>query len=376
MVRVAHVITGLSTGGAETCLYRLLAATAGRGIGAVVISLLDKGVLGPAIEALGVPVYEVGMRRGLPSPRAVQRLARLLRESRADMVQGWMYHANIAASVVMKLAAPRTPVLWNVRHALDDLASERRGTRRVIAVSAKLSASPRHIVYNSLASARQHEAQGFASAKSVVIGNGFDLAQFAPSDIARHRVRGELGVAPETPLVGAVGRDHPVKDHANYLRAAAVIARSVPDATFVIAGRDVDGRNARLTSLIADLGIGDRVRLLGERSDVPALMAALDVMVSSSWTEAFPNVVGEAMACGLPCVVTDVGDSAWIVGDTGRVVPSRDPNTLAAAVQGVLALEPSARRKLGLAARQRVEREFSLAAAVNRYEDLYRSVRA
>jgi glycosyltransferase involved in cell wall biosynthesis len=209
-----------------------------------------------------------------------------------------------------------------------------------------------------------------------VIGNGFDLLQFAPNDVARHRVRAELGVAPETPLVGIVGRDHPVKDHAGFLRAAAVVLRSIPEATFVLAGRDVDGRNARLVSLVADLGIGDRVRLLGERRDVPALMTALDVVVSSSWTEAFPNVVGEAMACGVSCVVTDVGDSAWIVGETGRVVRPRDPGALAAAVQGVLTLEPSARRMLGLAARRRVEREFSLGAVADRYEDLYRSVRA
>jgi glycosyltransferase involved in cell wall biosynthesis len=373
-IRVAHVITGLTMGGAEMSLYRMLSATTGTGVGAVVISMLDKGVLGPAIEALGVRVYEIGMRRGLPTPGAVRRLARALRSSRPDVVQGWMYHANVAASVVTRLARLNVPVLWNVRHALDDLASERRSTRRMIALSGKLSASPRQIVYNSLASARQHEAHGFAASKSVVIGNGFDLAQFAPDDLARRRIRGELSLAPDAPVVGLLARDHPVKDHATFLRAASLVAAEVPDARFVLAGRGVDSDNVRLTTLVTELGLGGRVRLLGERGDVPAIMAAVDVMVSSSWTEAFPNVVGEAMACGVPCVVTDVGDSSWIVGDTGRVVAPRRPEALAAAVQGLLSLPPAERRQLGLAARKRVEREFSLGTVGRRYEDLYRSV--
>jgi glycosyltransferase involved in cell wall biosynthesis len=373
-LRVAHVITGLTMGGAEMSLYRLLAATAGSGVGAVVISLLDKGALGPAIEELGVPVHEVGMRRSLPSPGAIRRLAQLLRASRANVVQGWMYHANVAASVVARVARIQAPVLWNVRHALDDLASERRGTRRVIALSGKLSSSPRRIIYNSLASARQHEAHGFSPAGSVVIGNGFDLVQFAPNEVARRRVRAELGVAADVPLVGIVARDHPVKDHANFLHASAAVAATNPETRFVLVGRDVDARNARLMALVTELGLADRVHMLGERRDVPAIMASLDVMVSSSWTEAFPNVVGEAMACGVVCVVTDVGDSSWIVGDTGRVVPPRNPGALAAAVQEVLSLEPAMRRGLGRAARKRVESEFGLGAVAHRYEDVYRSV--
>jgi len=372
--RVAHIITGLTMGGAETSLYRMLAATAGRGVGAIVISMLDKGALGPVIEELGVPVYALGMRRGLPTPGAVRRLAQILRTSRVDVVQGWMYHANVAASVVTKLARLDVPVLWNVRHALDDLASERRSARRMIALSAKLSSSPKRIVYNSLASARQHEAHGFASSGSIVIGNGFDLVQFAPNDIARRRIRSQLGIDNDVPVVSLVGRDHPVKDHANFVCAAALVARDVPDAVFVMVGRGVDATNARLTALAAELGITERVRMLGERRDVAAIMAATDVMVSSSWTEAFPNVVGEAMACGVPCVVTDVGDSSWIVGSTGRVVPPRNPQALAAAVRGVLALHPTERKQLGVAARQRVEQEFSLAAVAHRYEDLYRTL--
>jgi glycosyltransferase involved in cell wall biosynthesis len=285
-----------------------------------------------------------------------------------------MYHANVAVSVVSRLARIEASVLWNVRHALDDLVSERRGTRRMIGLSRRMSSLPRQIVYNSLASAQQHEAHGFAASKSVVIGNGFDLTQFAPNDVARHRIRGELAIGLDAPVVSLIARDHPVKDHATFLRAASSVSRDVPDTCFVLVGRGVDAANVRLTALITELGLGGRVRLLGERSDIPAIMAATDVMVSSSWTEAFPNVVGEAMACGVPCVVTDVGDSSWIVGDTGRVVPPRQPRALAQAVNGVLALPSAERKQLGLAARKRVEREFSLGAVADRYEDLYRSM--
>ncbi|HUQ79564.1 MAG TPA: glycosyltransferase [Gemmatimonadaceae bacterium] len=373
-MRVAHIITGLTTGGAERSLYRMLASTVVRGLGAVVISMLDKGTLGPAIEDLGVPVYELGMKRGFPTPGAARRLAQILRSSRVDVVQGWMYHANVAATVVAKLARLKAPVVWNVRDALDDFASEHRSTRRMIALSALLSHSPERIVYNSQASAGRHAAHGFATEKAVVIGNGFDVARFTPNDIARRRVRGELGIGGDAPVVSLVGRDDPVKDHAGFLRAAALVARDVPNVTFVMAGRGVDAENDRLTTLVADLALRDRVRLLGDRRDVAAIMAATDVMVSSSWTEAFPNIVGEAMACGVPCVVTDVGDSSWIVGATGRVVPPRNPEALGAAVRGVLALQPAERKQLGLAARQRVEREFSLGAVAHRYEDLYRTL--
>jgi glycosyltransferase involved in cell wall biosynthesis len=371
--RVAHIITGLTTGGAETSLYRMLASTVDRGLGAIVISMLDKGTLGPAIEDLGVQVHELGMKRGLPTPGAARRLAQILRSMRVDVVQGWMYHANVAATVVAKLARLKAPVVWNVRHALD-FASERRSTRRMIALSARLSHAPHRIVYRCRASARQHAAHGFANEKAVVIGNGFDLVQFAPNDIARRRIRAELGIDGDAPVVSLVGRHHPAKDHAGFLRAAALVARDVPDVTFMMAGRGVDAANDRLTSLVAELALGGQVRLLGERRDVAAIMAATDVMVSSSWSETFPSVVGEAMACGVPCVVTDVGDSSWIVGSTGRVVPPRNPEAVGAAVRGVLALPPAERKQLGLAARQRVEREFSLGAVAHCYEDLYRTL--
>jgi glycosyltransferase involved in cell wall biosynthesis len=372
--RVAHIITGLTVGGAETSLYRMLASTVDRGLDAIVISMLDKGTLGPAIEDLGIPVHELGMTRGLPTPGAGRRLAQILRSTRIDVVQGWMYHANVTATIVAKLTRLTAPVVWNVRHTLDDFASEPRTTRRMIALSARLSHTPQRIVYSSRASAQQHAAHGFATEKAVVIGNGFDLVQFAPNDIARRRIRAELGIAGDTRVVSLVGRDRPVKDHAGFLRAAALVARDVPNVTFVMAGRGVDATNDRLTSLVAELALGSRVRLLGERRDVAAVMAATDVMVSSSWTETFPNVVGEAMACGVPCVVTDVGDSSWIVGSTGRVVPPRNPEALGAAVRGVLALQPAERKQLGLAARQRMEREFSLGAVAHRYEDLYRTL--
>jgi glycosyltransferase involved in cell wall biosynthesis len=178
----------------------------------------------------------------------------------------------------------------------------------------------------------------------------------------------------ETILVGRIGRYHHTKDHPTFLRAAALLLRDYPDTQFLLAGKDVDWNNREMRTLVQNLGLVERVHLLGERLDTPRLTAALDIATSSSHAEGFPNVIGEAMSCAVPCVVTDVGDSVWLVGNTGRAVPSQDPAALAAAWKGVIGLGPEGRSNLGAAARARVLRRFSLASVVEQYESLYETV--
>lgn len=369
---VVFLTTGLSTGGAEMMLLKLCSRLDRSRFAPSVISLSDKGAIGPRIEALGVPVYALDMRPSRPSLSGLRRLRKLVSTLRPDLIQGWMYHGNLAAS----LTAGNRPVVWGIRQSLYGLDKERVLTRWVIRLGAVISCYSRAIVYNSRTSARQHEALGFDASQGSTIPNGFDTETFCPDENARARIRRELGLSDNAVLIGLVGRYHPMKDHRTFLNAAAILSKeSSGEVYFLLAGREVDRGNPTLGAMIMEFGLEGRVFLLGEREDIPQLNAALDIASSASaWGEGFSNSVGEAMSCGVPCVVTDVGDSAWITGDTGRVVPPSNPGALAVAWKSLIALGRDKRQALGLLARQRVIENFSLGSVVKQYEELYEAL--
>jgi glycosyltransferase involved in cell wall biosynthesis len=195
---------------------------------------------------------------------------------------------------------------------------------------------------------------------------------FRPDPEARSSVREELGVSATTRLIGLVARFDPQKDHEGFLLAARLLRTRCPDVNFVLAGGGVDQRNRQLARVVADAGLSDVVHLLGPRTDIPRLMSALDIAsLSSRWGEAFPNVVAEAMACGVPCVVTDIGDSAEIVGDTGVVVPPCDPEALARGWEQLLGLPAEQRHALAQQARARIAARYDLTQVARRYEAFY-----
>jgi len=370
-VRCLHVITGLSVGGAEMMLYKLLAGLRGHAMHSSVVSLAEGGPMQARIESLGVEVRSARMvRGGPPTPAAMLRLVALLRRFRPDVVQGWMYHGNLAATAAATMAGMPRPVLWNVRSSLAGAGTEKRRTEAVIRLGARFSGRPTRIVYVSRASAQQHEAIGYAASKRVLIPNGFATDEFRPVEGAGTLLRRQLGLPDDCLVVGHVARWHPVKDHATLLRAAALLLSRLPHARFVLAGHGVDAANGDLRALIDALGITDRVFLLGERGDLAEVTAGFDVATSSSSSEAFSNVLGEAMSCGVPCVATDVGDSAAIVADAGITVPPRNPVALADAWEAILTA-PDTRLAMGRAARDRVLRHYSLDAVAGEYARLY-----
>jgi glycosyltransferase involved in cell wall biosynthesis len=244
-------------------------------------------------------------------------------------------------------------------------------TAKLIRLGARLSAGPAAIIYNSQTSAAQHQELGYRAEKRVIIPNGFDCQVLRPDEAARKAVRAELSITDDTVLVGLVARYHPMKDHVGFLKAAAKVVRSHPQTRFVLAGTGVSPKQPELAEAIQQNELRDRVILLGERSDIPRLNNAFDIACSASWSEAFSNSIGEAMACGIPCAVTDVGDSAYIVADSGFTAPSRGPEALANAIARLIEMGTAGRQQLGTKARQRIETEFSLPAIVRRYEDLY-----
>lgn len=368
-MRVLHVITDLGLGGAEVMLHRLLEATAPGCGSSEVVSLTDLGVVAERIERLGVRIRAIGMTR-IPNPVRLLRLRRVVEEVRPDVVQTWMYHADLLGGVAARWAGG-CRVVWGIHNnALDPVAH--RTTRLAVALGARLSRRvPDAIVCVSSAARDLHVGLGYAPEKMVVLPNGFDLARFRPDEADRRDVRRELGVGDETVLVGLVARVDPQKAHGTFVRAAGLLARRRPDVRFLLCGAGTTRANEALVAAIRHEQVLDRFLLLGQRTDVHRVMNALDVGTLSSTSEAFPLVVGECMACGVPCVVTDVGDCRLLVGDTGLVVPARSPEALARAWEELAAAGPEARRRRGRAARDRIAARFDIASVAAEYAGLY-----
>lgn len=374
-MKVTHIIADLPDGGAETMLYRLLTHTDRMAFESRVISLMGLGVFGEKIQELGVPVQTLGMRRSAPNPLSVLRLAGWLRSDPPDVVQTWMWHADLIGGLAARMAG-RMPVAWGIHSSGLDPQKSKRSTVWVSkACSGTATWLPTRVVCCSNASRRAHEQMGYPPEKMRVIYNGFDLTDFKPDPAARLSVREELGVAADTPLIGMVARFDAPKDHRNFIQAAALLRRRMPNVDFVLCGHEIDWENETLVGWIDAAGIRDRCHLLGRREDVPRLTAALDVAtLSSSYGEAFPLVLGEAMACEIPCVTTNVGDSAEIVGETGLVTPPKDSGALAEGWRELLELSPAERTRLGVSARQRIEKHFNLPDVVLQYEEFYKEL--
>ncbi|MCZ6744213.1 MAG: glycosyltransferase [Alphaproteobacteria bacterium] len=372
-MKILHVITGLSTGGAEMMLFKLLSRLVRENVGNEVISLTGIGPVGERIAGLGVKVHALGMGRALPSPLKFFSLARMIRESQPDIVHAWMYHANLLAGVAAKFARS-PPVIWGIRQSNLDPRLSKRSTILTASLGARLSTRlPARILCCSAVARDVHEALGYAPEKMAVIPNGFDLERFRPDGEARIAVRRELGIEPDAPLIGLVARFDPQKDHRSFITAAARLLDSGASAQFLLCGEGADADNRELGEWIRAAGIGANCHLLGLRDDMARINAALDIAVSSSaFGEGFSNAVAEAMACGVPCVVTDVGDSGLMVGDTGRVVVPKDSAALGEAMAGLLGIGAEGRARLGRAARRRIEENYSLPDIAARHLAFYR----
>lgn len=373
MLRVMHIITTLSPAGAETMLCRLANGMDRSQFDNEIISLTDTMDLAEKMREMGTPVRTLGMKKGWPNPFLVMQLAKWIRQSKADVIHTWMYHANLVGAFAARLA--RVPVVWGIHHNQLDPRVDKRRTIFVNQACATLSRKlPARIVFCSEASRQFHTKLGYTPEKLEVIPNGFDLDEVKPDPDAHLSLRKELNVRDDAILVGIAARFHPHKDHRNFIRAAARLHQSEPEVHFVMCGPDITWQNEQLAGWIDKAGLRHRCHLLGTREDMPRLFAGMDIATTASLSEAFPVVVGEAMACGTPCVVTDVGDSAMMVDRTGLVVKPGNPEALAEAIHKLIEAGPEARRRLGLAARWRVRQHFSLQKIVDRYQSIYQEV--
>lgn len=332
---VLHVITGLNNGGAEGVLYRLCKYDSK--YRHIVVSLMDYGKYGPLLLEAGIEVHCLDMKQGRVSFSGLWRFYKLLKHYKPDVVQTWMYHANLIGGCLAKIAGIKV-VFWNVRHTTLEPGNSKRLTIRIARLCAFFSGwIPNKIVYCAHEAKVVHEALGYKKGKAIIIGNGYDLQQFSIDCELRVAFRSELGLVENENLIGMVGRYNPQKDHANLIESLSLVKKAGYSFKIVLIGPDLTRNNTSIMNQISDKQLNDNVFLLGQRTDISKVMNGLDFHVlSSSFGEAFPNVLAEAMACGTPCVTTDVGDASLIVCDTGWVVPPKDAKSLSNAIAQAL----------------------------------------
>ncbi len=371
--RVTHLITTLNIGGSEMMLYRLLRGMDAERFEHRVISLVPPGDVGDLIAGLGIRVATLNMQHGRPSVRAFQKLIFWLREDPPDILQTWLYHADLMGLAAGKLAGVKH-ILWNVRSSNMDMSQYRRLSSWTVRACSRLAALPEAVLVNSRAGLRYHQKIGYRPRRWALIPNGVDTKKFAPDPAARQMVRAELGLETDAFLIGYVARFDPMKDHATFLRAARCLVDTYPEVRFLFCGSEMAWENGVLSAMVDELELRPWLHLLGPRRDIPRVMAALDVAASSSMSEGFPNTLVEAMSCGVPCVATAAGDTIDILAKTGIIVQPGDAPGLAEAWAAMIAMPPEDRRQLGQAARERVLAHFSLRRMVSAYERLYEEI--
>jgi glycosyltransferase involved in cell wall biosynthesis len=371
-IRIAFIITGLGTGGAEMMLLQLVQKLSQR-FEPLVISLTKDGPIGEQLRKNGYRVEAIGLTSLFSAPPASVRLYRRLRQFQPHIVHTWMYHADLIGGLIARLASVRR-IAWGIHHSNLSPAFNRRSTLFIARLCGLLSPYiPDRIFACSEAVKEEHIQFGYRGDRMQVIPNGIDVDLFKIDDKARSELRSELGLPEDAILIGCIGRYHPQKNHEGFF--AGVSRLNLDKAHFVLAGNGIHSANAELVSMIARYGLEAKVHLLGVRHDMPRIMASLDLLVSTSFGEAFSNVLAEAMACGVPCVVNRPADPAGIAADLGRTIHvDGSPDELARAIRELLEVRRQEGQRLQKMCRQRIIDRFSLDRMTSLYETGYQQL--
>lgn len=374
IIKVIHIITGLGDGGAEGVLYRL--CSFGNEHHHIVITLGDLGKYGSALISKGITVYCLDMPPGRLTLSGLLRLFRILRQEQPHILQTWLYHSDLIGGLVGRLAGV-TRIVWGIRHGNLTPGTVKRSTIWVARICAVLSSYvPSLIICCSEQARAMHVKMGYAKEKIKTIPNGFNLTQLFHDVNLGLNIRANLNIASDKFLIGMVARFDPQKDHANIIEALGILRNRNLNFHCLLVGGGITADNINLRNQIARFKLGNHISLLGKRNDITGIMNSLDLHVLSSLGEAFPNVLAEAMACGTPCVTTDVGDASYIIGDTGWLVPPRAPIRLANAIELAMVArkDPLTWSTRQQAARQRVVDNFSIEKMTSSYAAIWQSL--
>lgn len=369
MKKIVHIITGLGSGGAENFLYKLLKNVDLNKYNVSVISLKGKGFYGEKIEKLGIPVFSCNMTKNPIS--IIKTIIKLYKKIRgADVLQCWMYHANLIGFISGKLAhVPK--IIFSIHHANFDKDKNKKLTIIINKICSYLAHFIYAVVYAGENSKLLHiNRMGYPKSNAISIPNGVETNKFKPKPWAKDFVSKITKTPKDKNILLVVSKWHPIKDIPNFIEAFKIVNKNKDNVVAILCGRGLDSSNKELVNTIENKNLENEIRLLGVRDDIDIIMAGSDILVLPSAGEAFPMVLIESMACGVPCVATDVGDSRLIVKDTGVVVPPHQPEKLA---QGILSLLESTtmRKKLGIKSRQRVLDNYDLRTIYSQYEDLW-----
>lgn len=373
-MRIVHVISNLDIGGAEGALCTLVEADRHHGHQHIVISMLSGGVNAERLRRAGARVVQLSGTRSIAMAAKFRQLARILKDERPDVIQAWMYHANLAVSLARLGGYVQAPIIWGVRQSFETLVGDKPLTVGVVLAGALLRRVPHAVIYNSSTAAKEHEAYGYPPARRVVIPNIVDGKRFAPDPHARQALRSALGLSPHDVVVGRVGRYARMKDSATLFAAFALVREQLPQAILVTAGKGFDPGTPEIAQLQASHKLAGAIKYLGARPDIEKVYPAFDVLVStSSDREGFPNVIAEAQACGVPTVGTDVGETRLIIGDNRRVFRPRDPGQMADGVLALLKRPIDERQRMGAEGRARVQDLFGPHKVVSEFVDVWRT---
>jgi glycosyltransferase involved in cell wall biosynthesis len=373
-MRVLHIITGLGNGGAEGAMYRLISHdTTDRH---VVISLGGPEKYGPLLEAAGIEVHYLNLN-AKTALTSLWKLVRLIKNTHPDIVQTWLYHADVIGGVAAKIAGVKN-IVWGIRGASIDPDRAKKSTTRMVRIAARLSRIiPSHIISCSAKASNDHALMGYPSHLMSVVPNGYDLSEMKYSEIGRKKVRAELKVDPDHFLIGMAARFDPQKDHENLFDAFSNAFGDDPQVRLVLAGTGCDYRNSELIEIIDRKSISDQVILAGQRTDMPDFYSALDLHVlSSAYGEGFPNAIAEAMACGVPAVGTDVGETGVIIGNIRQVVSARNPLSLSQAMKSVREMpreDPSAFQRLREKSRKQIVQNFDISVMQSGFKKIWKN---
>lgn len=370
-MRLLFVINGLNRGGAEIMLSRLVESEALRECEIAVVSLLGPGDLSAAFEGRVAVLRHLDLKNPLKIVGGVFGLVRLIVSFRPQIIHSWLYQADLLAGIC-SICLGKRQVVWSIRQTNLSLEHNSLATKTVILICALLSRFiPAKIVSNANAAVKTHVAQGYDASKIITIPNGVDTVANAPDASQRKAIRDELNIPATSPVVGMVARFDSQKNHRGFFEAAKSIRKKLPNVVFLLCGDGITPRNDDIMAMVSGAGLQDCTHLLGKRTDTTAVLNAIDLLLSPSHGEGWPNVVGEAMACGTPCVATDVGDTATIIGKVGCVVEAGDMQMIAQRALEILTLPEQELARLTVSARERIVEKFEMEAIAARYRETY-----
>ena len=373
-IKITFIITGLSTGGSEIMLLKLLKKFDKKVITASVISLTTKGQIGPQIERLGIDVFTIQMNRRFPSFIKFFKLIKLLKNLNPDIVNTRLYHADLIGGLAAKFVNIEN-IIWGVYQSNLSFGANKFKTIMVMRICALFSRFlPKYIFTNSKSAIYSHVVAGYDKKKFILIPNGFDLEEFKPNKKLRFAARQEFGFLERTPVIGFVGRYDPQKNQIGFIDAAIEVKKVFPKVQFIFVGPGVDNSNKKLCNAYASAGLEANVRFLGSRKDIVRLINAFDILVLPSIGESFPNILGEAMSCSVPCVVTDVGDARLIVGDPERVSRPDDMIGFGKKIIELLSLNKKQLSVLGKKSRLRIKNNFEINKIARIFEQKYKAI--